>query len=172
MTSFPEQAYDGRGERAGFGIRLGSFIIDSILYGLLLSPFAVAATILGINAFKDCDRTTIDGTTEISCRGDQLKGGLLFGAIAIGVIGFLVVAFIYLRQLGSTGQTWGRKMLAIRVVDMQTGQPIGFGRAFGRTLIERTISGWLCYLGFLWMLWDKEQQTWHDKIINTIVVRD
>jgi uncharacterized RDD family membrane protein YckC len=26
-------------------------------------------------------------------------------------------------------------------------------------------------LGYLWMLWDKEKQTWHDKIIGSIVVR-
>lgn len=172
MTSFPEQAYDGRGERAGFGVRLGSFIIDHILYGLLLAPFAVAAAFLGAAAVKDCSTSTTDGATSIDCTGDQLKPGLLFAAIVIAVIGLIVVAVIYIRQLGKTGQTWGRKMLGIRVVDIKTGQPIGMGRALGRTLFEQTISGWLCYLGFLWMLWDKEQQTWHDKIINSIVVRD
>lgn len=172
LTSFPEQAYDGRGERAGFGIRLGSRIIDGILYGLLMAPFTVAAFAMGAGAVKDCSSSTEDGVTEITCTGDQLNGGLLFGAIAVGAIGLIVVAVIYLRQLGRTGQTWGRKMLNIRVVDINTGQPIGIGRAFGRTLFENTISGWLCWLGFFWMLWDKEQQTWHDKIVSSIVVRD
>ena len=26
-------------------------------------------------------------------------------------------------------------------------------------------------LGYLWMLWDPQQQTWHDKICGTMVVR-
>jgi uncharacterized RDD family membrane protein YckC len=25
-------------------------------------------------------------------------------------------------------------------------------------------------LGYLWMLWDKERQTWHDKFANSVVV--
>jgi uncharacterized RDD family membrane protein YckC len=27
------------------------------------------------------------------------------------------------------------------------------------------------FLGFLWMIWDQEKQTWHDKIAGTIVIR-
>ena len=26
------------------------------------------------------------------------------------------------------------------------------------------------YLGWFWMLWDSEKQTWHDKVANTFVV--
>jgi uncharacterized RDD family membrane protein YckC len=26
------------------------------------------------------------------------------------------------------------------------------------------------YLGYLWMLWDPQQQTWHDKLVGTTVV--
>ena len=28
-----------------------------------------------------------------------------------------------------------------------------------------------CCLGFLWMLWDDEDQTWHDKICDTVVIK-
>jgi uncharacterized RDD family membrane protein YckC len=27
------------------------------------------------------------------------------------------------------------------------------------------------FLGFFWILWDKDQQGWHDKIAGTVVVR-
>jgi uncharacterized RDD family membrane protein YckC len=27
-------------------------------------------------------------------------------------------------------------------------------------------------LGFLWMLWDPNKQTWHDKVAQTYVVRE
>jgi uncharacterized RDD family membrane protein YckC len=32
------------------------------------------------------------------------------------------------------------------------------------------LSGIVCLLGYLWMLWDKEKQTWHDKLATTVVV--
>ena len=70
----------------------------------------------------------------------------------------------------ATGQTIGKRMLGIRVYDFGgSGGPIGYGRAFIRWL-GRIISGIPCYLGYLWMLWDKEKQTWHDKLATTVVV--
>jgi uncharacterized RDD family membrane protein YckC len=68
-----------------------------------------------------------------------------------------------------TGQTYGKKWMGIRVVDFSTGGPIGYGRSTIR-VIGRYISGVVCYLGYLWMLWDKEKQCWHDKMANDVVV--
>ena len=62
------------------------------------------------------------------------------------------------------------RIAKVRVVDAVTGQPgIGIGRSIGRYL-ARAISGWICYLGYFWMLWDERSQTWHDKVSNSIVV--
>ena len=33
------------------------------------------------------------------------------------------------------------------------------------------VSGLACGLGYLWMLWDPQRQTWHDKAAGTYVVR-
>lgn len=34
------------------------------------------------------------------------------------------------------------------------------------------IASWLCLgLGFLWMLWDKDKRTWHDRYSESQVVR-
>jgi uncharacterized RDD family membrane protein YckC len=70
---------------------------------------------------------------------------------------------------GETGQTLGKRALGIRVYDFSGGGPIGYGRAFVRYL-GKIISSIPCLLGFLWMLWDKEKQTWHDKLATTVVV--
>ena len=56
-----------------------------------------------------------------------------------------------------------------RVVDFETGLPISYGRAFARNL-GRLLSGLVFLLGYLWMLWDRDRQTWHDKIASTTVV--
>jgi uncharacterized RDD family membrane protein YckC len=69
----------------------------------------------------------------------------------------------------ASGQTLGKRALSIRVIDFNTGGPIGFGRGLLRYL-GKIISGIPFALGYLWMLWDREKQTWHDKIATTVVV--
>jgi uncharacterized RDD family membrane protein YckC len=86
---------------------------------------------------------------------------LLFIVISVGY-------FIYFEG-GPTGQTIGKRTLNIRVIDMQQGGPIGYGRATVRYLV-RIVSGIVFYLGYLWMLWDSEKQCWHDKAANDVVV--
>lgn len=71
---------------------------------------------------------------------------------------------------GGTGQTIGKLFCGIRVVDVDGGGSIGYGRAFVRWF-GRIISGLFLYLGYLWMLWDKDKQTWHDKMARDLVVR-
>jgi uncharacterized RDD family membrane protein YckC len=43
-------------------------------------------------------------------------------------------------------------------------------RAFARW-IGRYVSALIIYIGYLWMLWDKEKQCWHDKFASDVVVR-
>src|SRR5512146_1144077 len=71
---------------------------------------------------------------------------------------------------GRTGQTPGDAALGIRVVDIARGEVIGYGRAFGRTLVS-IVSGLVLVLGYLWMLWDPRKQTWHDKAVGSLPVR-
>lgn len=70
---------------------------------------------------------------------------------------------------GQSGQTLGKRWLSIRVIDFRTGGPIGFGRGVIR-YIGKILSSIPLALGFFWMIWDREKQTWHDKIATTVVV--
>jgi uncharacterized RDD family membrane protein YckC len=70
---------------------------------------------------------------------------------------------------GPSGQTIGKKALGIRVYDFREGGSIGYGRGLLRQ-IGKYISGLAILIGYLWMLWDKEKQTWHDKIAGSVVV--
>ncbi|HET6549467.1 MAG TPA: RDD family protein [Solirubrobacter sp.] len=85
----------------------------------------------------------------------------------IGALG--AIAYWIVLTGNERGQTVGMMALNIRVVDGATGGPIGYGRAFLRLLIM-----WLgsipIYLGWFWMLWDSQKQTWHDKVSNSFVV--
>ena len=91
----------------------------------------------------------------------QTAGGLIALAIGIGYYGYL--------EGSNSGQTVGKRALGIRVIDFKTGGPIGFGRAVIR-YFARILSAIPCLLGFFWMLWDKEKQTWHDKLATDVVV--
>ena len=62
------------------------------------------------------------------------------------------------------------RRLHVRVVCQRTGLPIGTARSIGR-LFGSMISSWIFYLGYLWMLWDSENQTWHDKMVSSVVIR-
>jgi uncharacterized RDD family membrane protein YckC len=160
------------GERAGFGIRLGGYLLDGLLYGLLMAAFMIPGAVLIGAAFRDCYTVErFDGTTDLECPGDSFDWASFTGGVALIILGFLVVAFIYLRALGKTGQTWGRKIVGIKVIGESTGEPIGFGRALGRQLFASFISAQIFYIGYLWMLWDDKKQTWHDKVVNSIVVK-
>jgi uncharacterized RDD family membrane protein YckC len=84
-------------------------------------------------------------------------------------LGTLVTIGYFVYFHGTTGQTPGDAALSIRVVGKDDGAPIGYGRAFVRWLVS-LVSGVVIVLGYLWMLWDSEKQTWHDKAANSVVV--
>lgn len=153
--------------RAGFWRRLVGLLLDGVLYGLALTAALIPAAFMGVAALDEC--TSVDG--ELICPEGSINSGLLAGAIVLGVVAVVGMAAIYVRSLGRRGTTWGRTIVGVRVVDIDTGQPIGIPRALGRTLFENIVSANVLYLGYLWMLWDKDRQTWHDKITRSTVVR-
>ena len=57
----------------------------------------------------------------------------------------------------------------MRVVK-EDGRAAGFFAMLIRESIGKTISGMALSLGFLWILFDQDNQGWHDKLMNTYVV--
>jgi uncharacterized RDD family membrane protein YckC len=160
------------GEPAGFGSRLGAYLLDGLLYGLLSLLFTIPGIVLIASGFSNCDWVeTSENSFEVVCPPGEPSGGNIAGGIALIVLGVLFVAFLYVRAMGKTGQPWGAKIVGVKVVDERTGGPIGFGRALGRSLFASVISTNVFYLGYLWMLWDDKKQTWQDKVVNSTVVR-
>jgi len=106
--------------------------------------------------------------------------GILIGVITIvldlalkgvgSVVGLVIDAtYFTVLEGGVRGQTFGKSAMGIRVISLSDGQPIGYGRAFIR-FIGRIVSAVVIYIGYLWMLWDRESQTWHDKFAGSVVV--
>ena len=136
------QAEAAVGPRAGFGRRLLAALLDGILLGVI-------GAILG-----------------------GILGGILgdSGAALANVLGIAIgIAYYGTLEGGPRGQTLGKRALGIRVIDFNAGGPIGFGRAVIRYL-ARILSFLPLLLGYFWMLWDKQSQTWHDKLSTAVVV--
>ena len=95
---------------------------------------------------------------------------LIIGQTGGGLVGLVIgIAYFGYLEGSASGQTVGKRALGIRVIDFNTGGPIGFGRAVIR-YFGRIVSAIACLLGYFWMLWDKERQCWHDKFANDVVV--
>jgi uncharacterized RDD family membrane protein YckC len=96
---------------------------------------------------------------------------VLIGDTAGLGLGLLIDIAYFTYFHGSTGQTPGDIALGIKIVDLRdgTGRPIGYPRAFVRWL-GSIVSAIPLFLGYFWMLWDPEKQTWHDKMAGSAVV--
>jgi len=86
---------------------------------------------------------------------------IIFGSIGWGVYNRLI--------MGGQGQSLGKKVLKIRLVSEDTGQPIGTLNAFLRE-IAHIVDGIICGIGYLFPLWDAKRQTLADKIMRTVVI--
>ncbi|GFG67130.1 hypothetical protein MKUB_46200 [Mycobacterium kubicae] len=80
-------------------------------------------------------------------------------------IAYLVWNFGY-RQ-GTTGSSIGKSVLKFKVVSETTGEPLGFGMSVVRQLAH-VVDAIICYIGFLFPLWDAKRQTLADKIMTTV----
>jgi uncharacterized RDD family membrane protein YckC len=100
---------------------------------------------------------------------------LILGRISI-VLSFLIwlaglawTAYNRWYQAGTTGQSLGKKVLKLRLVSEETGQPIGTLMAFVRDICH-IIDSVICFIGYLFPLWDSKRQTIADKIVKTVVI--
>jgi uncharacterized RDD family membrane protein YckC len=94
-------------------------------------------------------------------------------SVGLSLLGSLVALgwTIYNRWYlgGTTGQSIGKLALGIRLVSEETDQPIGMLMAFVRDICH-FVDAIICYVGFLFPLWDAKRQTLADKIVKTIVI--
>ena len=89
------------------------------------------------------------------------------GAGLLGLVGLLIGLGYYTWGYGS-GQTIGCRALNLRIVDQVTGGMPGYGKGVGRYFAS-ILSIIPIFLGYFWMLWDSKNQTWHDKLVGTLV---
>ncbi len=87
------------------------------------------------------------------------------------IITFLIQSAYYVYFLArNEGQTIGKRVMKIRVARLD-GRPISFLDAALRNVIGYALSGFFLFAGFFWPLIDSKRQAWHDKLVNTVVIK-
>ncbi len=90
-------------------------------------------------------------------------------ALLFDLVALVVNGYNRWYMAGTTGQSWGKKALNLKLVSDATGTPIGTGLAFARDICH-ILDSLACYIGWLFPIWDAKRQTFADKIISTVVV--
>lgn len=167
------QAYPGSkayveqhfGPVAGFGSRFLALLIDSLITLVGFVPMVIGLVML-VTAGPDTDLygDSVDGTAD----GGQATIGVLVFLLGL-VIMWGIHIWNRIFRMGRTGQSVGKRAMGLKLVHAQTGQPIGAAMAFGREVLSQVINQ-VVFLSSLWMLWDDNKQTLHDKIVSSTVI--
>lgn len=88
------------------------------------------------------------------------------------LVGFFIVAGYYVLFWKYLGATPGKMLFCIGIVTTE-GKTLGWKHALLRFLgyILNNLTIFMGYLGYLWILFDKKKQGFHDKISGTLVIR-
>jgi uncharacterized RDD family membrane protein YckC len=98
---------------------------------------------------------------------DSLVLGVGFLFVHVFVAGlWIIYETILISQWN--GYTVGKKVMGIRVVTASGGK-VDWVKALVRAL-SKILSSVALGLGYLWMLWDPQNETWEDKISDTKVI--
>ncbi len=90
------------------------------------------------------------------------------GSFFVGVL--VDIAYYAYFESAPRGQTPGKQVMGVRVVDNGTGEPLDLSKAAMRAMV-RVVSFAACFIGFVWALLNDENQTWHDVAADSAVVR-
>jgi uncharacterized RDD family membrane protein YckC len=134
-------------ELATFGNRALGWLIDYLAPGIVYSILASIIGNLGSNGISS----------------------LLTFVLWVAEVAFVVWNSGY--QAGTTGYSLGRKIAKTKLVSEATGQPLGAGTGILR-LVAHIVDSVICYVGWLFPLWDSKRQTIADKIVKSVVVSD
>ncbi|OGM67254.1 hypothetical protein A2985_03845 [Candidatus Woesebacteria bacterium RIFCSPLOWO2_01_FULL_43_11] len=99
-----------------------------------------------------------------------LKAVGLGSSISQIVNGLIYIVYVVL-AIGLYGKTLGKAAFGLRVVNYENVSP-GIPMAILREVVGKFISSLVLNLGFLWIIWDKNKQGWHDKIAKTYVLQE
>jgi uncharacterized RDD family membrane protein YckC len=134
-------------EYAGFWIRTGAAIIDSIMLLIIIIP-----------------------VLTFIYREKYWAGDLCYFGFWDLMLNYILPAVAVILFWQYKSATPGKMALRLKIVDAKTGGKPSTGQFVGRYLAYY-ISIIPLFLGIIWVGIDKRKQGWHDKLAGTVVVR-
>lgn len=152
----------GASAYASWGLRLGGYVIDGIILGVI--------QVILDAAFRHTNTLVVHFTMTNHNNDTVRHNTISFIAIGLG----LVVTILYATILiGAVGKTVGMMAVGVQCVRDETHDAVGYGKAFVRALVERIFfilfPVWV--VNMLFPIWDRKRQTLHDKVVSTVVLR-
>lgn len=130
---------------ASLGARFAAALVDGVVSSLVAAVVATATAFL------------------FSSAGEETLGLSM-------VLAYLLVPLAYYWvPTALSGQTLGKRLVGIKVVDAE-GRPPGYARAAMREVVGKLLSALLLYLGYLVALFHPERRALHDLVGGTWVV--
>jgi uncharacterized RDD family membrane protein YckC len=121
----------------------------------------------------------IMGTQETACQAQMSEYDIAefcsTGSSVLGLVSFWIALLLsvaygiwnYGYRQGTSGSSIGKAIMKSIVVSEKTGEPIGFALSVVRQ-IAHILDAAICWIGFLFPLWDSKRQTFADKLMSTV----
>ncbi len=138
---------------ASWGRRVAATLVDALVIALLYLP--------GTVVFQLAANSGAGPNVAVF-----VVLGILLQLLAVGL-----TLWNQLGALGRTGQTWGKQAMGIRLLRKADGRPLGTGMVILRSIVH-LLDSLPCHLGYLWPLWDARRQTFADKLVGSLVLRE
>jgi uncharacterized RDD family membrane protein YckC len=166
---------------AGFGARLGAYLIDGVVFIVLSmavmipAAFAMIAWVGSLASQVETDPVT--GEITNSPDAALFVGPLIIGYVFI-FVAMIGLSYVYYVELfpSRRGVTLGKRALGLALIRLDDpSAPITRGVAGKRWLVQYIVGVIVPFFNWidgLWQLWDKPfQQCLHDKAAGTVVVK-
>lgn len=144
---------------AAFWPRFGAWLLDFLFASLFAAGPGIALTIAFV---LQVDTSGSEGEDNTSL---AIVGGFM--------LGYLPVYLAYKTIANAKGGGWGKRIAGLRVLRERDGANPGYGTGFLRAFVSAALGSFVSILWLLdklWCIWDRQKQTWHDKIAGTVVV--
>jgi len=140
------------------------FVAILVDVAVLAVPYVVILMIIG----------ALSNNSNASPTAPTPAAAIIAGLVVLFALVQLPPMLYYGIMNGSKrGQTLGKMAMGIAVRDARTGGPIGFWRGVGRFAISSLFDILLVVpyvIDNLSPLWANRRQTWHDKVVHSVVV--
>jgi uncharacterized RDD family membrane protein YckC len=146
--------------------RAGAVVIDALP---ILGLEVLALGLMWLTRIRACDGDTSALDLAAQCASGVSPAGVVaFVVVWLGIVGYGAWNFGY-RQ-GRRGASLGKSAMGLAVRSSESGEPVGFWWGLVR-LAAQLLNVFSLGLGFLWPLWDSQNQTFADKLVSTVCVR-